>query len=348
MTSLLSLPDEIFGTISLFLDDKSFLTFQKVSKSIFESTNTFLFKQRLLNKFKYWNNYLEKLKINNNNTFSLQKMLQNEKTIKNLLNSSLSKYLIIGRGDDNYLSKIQQYCKELGLQNVDIHSTLQTNSIPSLQDLKNYHSILLVGDSCSLLDTSHANKMSENICSYLLNGYGGVVLTVFSNCSNVTGGFLGGVFEDFHPITPTLQTTTGVSNAYIKPNSLEYEDHFLMIGYENFHMRSGDHAHGYLYNKNEEFDDKTVECIARFTDVEKIPAIATRVLPLNLVEKYFPNLYSNYCYVNKDSYSNDGNKLTGRICVLNFFPVEGWAKMSEGSKLIVNALLYCSCLLKNN
>ncbi|KAL9654644.1 hypothetical protein ABK040_006706 [Willaertia magna] len=341
--TLTSLPDEIFSIICLYLDDKDFLTFQKVSKSISESIDTFGFlflKERLLNKFKYWKNHLALINKNNNSTFSLQKMLQNEETVRQLYKSSHSKYLIVGKDGRQWMTAIQTHCKELGLQNVDIFDTEKKGEVPTLEFLKDYSSVVLVGDNCTFIDKDHASQLSESLCKYLLNGYGGVVVNVFANCSNVTSGYLQHSFENFHPITPTTQRS-GFSGIKMTPDNTNYEDHFLLIGYQDFVMEAGDHSHGQLFSKTKEFDEKTIGCIARFTDTEKIPAIATRKLPLDLIEKHFPD---HLKYISDQCKGVVG---TGRICELNFFPVDGWSKLSEGSKLIVNALLYCTCLLKN-
>ncbi|KAL9641655.1 hypothetical protein ABK040_016886 [Willaertia magna] len=342
-TLLLSLPDELFSVICLFMDDEEFLNFQKVSKSIVESTKSFIFfKERLLNKFKYWKDNLEQL---SNHKFSLQKMLQNEETVKYLYKSSLSKYLIVGKDKYNgdWMTAIQNYCKKLGLKNIDVFDT--EKDVPHLKRLKKYSSILIVGDHNTFIDSDRSKKFSEELCKYLLNGYGGVVVNVFANCSIVTNGYLKYSFEDFHPIQPTTQTSSDFKEMKMFPANSNYEDHFLLMGYKGFCMGSinWDHSHGQLLEKNKEFDKQTIECIARFGDVEKIPSIATRILPLNLTEKYFPN---HLKYI-ENYQENNKERLTGRICELNFFPVDGWCKMSEASKLIVNALLYCSCLLKN-
>ncbi|KYQ89884.1 hypothetical protein DLAC_09860 [Tieghemostelium lacteum] len=229
-----------------------------------------------------------------------------ELTWRKYFNQRKQSFLVMG-GPTSQSTCMDDICSKLKAQGIGTVDKYYTQKqIPTLEELQKYTAILIYSyNSSAFLD---GVAMGDVLADYIDNG-GGVVVTVFTNCSNLRNGFIKGRFYDqnYHPILPARQHDTNGKKP-LQMGKISIHDHPILQG-----VRQLDGGKSSFY------------CHGIMNPEAKLVCEWSNGVPL----------------------VSDLQKKNGRVVALNFFPpssdtgdVRFWSSATDGTQLMVNSLLY--------
>jgi hypothetical protein len=229
------------------------------------------------------------------------------------------KYLIIGTSEE-YLPNVKHMVSSSGL-NVTAFDPLEHRRLP-IDILYDHHAVLVFGDADTFITDDGCTVAGDALADYVDQGYG-VVECVFANCHNCDSGHLAGrfKFQNYHPMPTSVQENIPTGQFGDVRVLITDPEHIIMQNVDTSTFRLERYSDTCLPPPNfgeTVAKDPSLHVIAEFVSDEKCPAVMTR------------------------DRTKIGHPNSGKIVLINFFPGDKWACNSDVSKLLINALIYCS------
>jgi len=226
------------------------------------------------------------------------------------------RYAIVGGRPENCLHDVRTKLLRAGLGNVEFIRVDDTDQkLPSLSDILKYNAVLVYSYSSGSF--KNGTDLGDLLADYV-NAGGGVVVCVFSGCSNLGQGFLQGKFTDMHPFVPSSQR----DKPNLKLGEIVQPDHPIMHGVKSF-----------IGGKSAFFNPGALKPGAKLVACYNMET--TLAYENNKYEEGSVPLVCEY------------NEYKGKIVGLNMFPPSSdvpdarfWNPQTDGGKLMANSLMY--------